>query len=116
MVSKKDSNKQRLRRHKRVRGAVSGTAQRPRLNVFRSSKNIFAQVIDDVQGVTLAAASTTEKDFSEYGGNKEAARKVGKLIAERALARVSRLSYLTAAVTYTMAVSRNSQKVPVRAA
>ena len=81
MVSKKDSNKQRLRRHKRVRGAVSGTAQRPRLNVFRSSKNIFAQVIDDVQGVTLAAASTTEKDFSEYGGNKEAARKVGKLIA-----------------------------------
>ena len=87
MVSKKDSNKQRLRRHKRVRGAVSGTAQRPRLNVFRSSKNIFAQVIDDVQGVTLAAASTTEKDFSEYGGNKEAARKVGKLIAERALAK-----------------------------
>ena len=84
MVSKKDSNKQRLRRHKRVRGAVSGTAQRPRLNVFRSSKNIFAQVIDDVQGVTLAAASTTEKDFS---GNKEAARKVGKLIAERALAK-----------------------------
>ena len=81
MVSKKDSNKQRLRRHKRVRGAVSGTAQRPRLNVFRSSKNIFAQ------GVTLAAASTTEKDFSEYGGNKEAARKVGKLIAERALAK-----------------------------
>ena len=87
MVSKKDSNKQRLRRHKRVRGAVSGTAQRPRLNVFRSSKNIFAQVIDDVQGVTLAAASTTEKDFRECGGNKEAARKVGKLIAERALAK-----------------------------
>ena len=87
MVSKKDSNKQRRRRHKRVRGAVSGTAQRPRLHVFRSSKNIFAQVIDDVQGVTLAAASTTEKDFIEYGGNKEAARKVGKLIAERALAK-----------------------------
>ena len=87
MVSKKDSNKQRLRRHKRVRGAVSGTAQRPRLNVFRSSKNIFAQVIDDVQGVTLAAAATTEKDFSEYGGNKEAARKVGNLIAERAKAK-----------------------------
>ncbi|MDO4174156.1 MAG: 50S ribosomal protein L18 [Eubacteriales bacterium] len=87
MVSKKDSNKQRLRRHKRVRGAVSGTAQRPRLNVFRSSKNIFAQVIDDVQGVTLAAASTTEKDFNEYGGNKEAARKVGNLIAERAKAK-----------------------------
>lgn len=87
MVSKKDSNKQRLKRHKRVRGAVSGTAQRPRLNVFRSSNNIFAQVIDDVQGVTLAAASTTEKSFSEYGGNKEAARKVGNMIAERALAK-----------------------------
>ena len=87
MVSKKDSNKQRLRRHKRVRGAVSGTAQRPRLNVFRSAKNIFAQVIDDVNGVTIAAASSTEKDFGMYGGNKEAARKVGKLIAERALAK-----------------------------
>ncbi len=87
MVSKKDSNKQRLRRHKRVRGAVSGTAQRPRLNVFRSSKNIFAQVIDYVQGVTLAAAPSTEKDFSEYGGNKEAARKVGMMIAERAKAK-----------------------------
>ena len=85
MVSKKDSNKQRLRRHKRVRGAVSGTAQRPRLNVFRSSKNIFAQIIDDVAGVTLVAASSTEKDFSEYGGNKEAAREVGKLVAKRAL-------------------------------
>ena len=87
MVSKKDSNKQRLRRHKRVRGAVSGTAQRPRLNVFRSSKNIFAQIIDDVAGVTLVAASSTEKDFSEYGGNKEAARKVGMMIAERAKAK-----------------------------
>lgn len=87
MVSKKDSNKQRLRRHKRVRGAVSGTAQRPRLNVFRSAKNIFAQVIDDVNGVTIAAASSTEKDFGMYGGNKEAAGKVGKLVAERALAK-----------------------------
>ena len=87
MVSKKDSNKQRLRRHKRVRGAVSGTAQRPRLNVFRSSKNIFAQIIDDVQGVTLAAASTTEKDFTEYGGNKEAAKKIGQLVAERCKAK-----------------------------
>ena len=85
MVSKKDSNKQRLRRHKRVRGAVSGTAQRPRLNVFRSSKNIFAQIIDDVDGVTLVAASSTEKDFSEYGGNKEAAKKVGAELAKRAL-------------------------------
>ena len=87
MVSKKDSNKQRLRRHKRVRGAVSGTAQRPRLNVFRSSKNIFAQIIDDVAGVTLASASSTEKDFAQYGGNVEAAKAVGKTLAERATAK-----------------------------
>ena len=85
MVSKKDSNKQRLRRHKRVRGAVSGTAQRPRLNVFRSSKNIFAQVIDDVQGVTLASASSMDKDFNAYGGNVEAAKKVGEAIAKKCL-------------------------------
>ena len=87
MVNKADKNVARLRRHRRVRGKISGTAERPRLDVFRSAKHIYAQVIDDVQGVTLAAASTTEKDFSEYGGNKEAARKVGKLIAERALAK-----------------------------
>lgn len=87
MVSKKDSNKARLRRHKRVRGAVSGTAERPRLNVFRSAKNIYAQVIDDVSGVTIASASTIEKEFTQYGGNKEAARLVGKKVAERALAK-----------------------------
>ena len=90
MVSKKDSNKQRLRRHKRVRGAVSGTAQRPRLNVFRSSKNIFAQIIDDVNGVTLVSASTIDKELKadiKYGGNKEAAKAVGEAIAKRALAK-----------------------------
>ena len=84
MVNKPDTNKARLRRHKRVRGKISGTAQRPRLNVFRSSANIYAQVIDDVTGHTLCAASTLEKGFEGPGGNKEAARKVGKLIAERA--------------------------------
>ena len=84
MVSKPNSKKARLTRHKRVRGKVMGTAQRPRLNVFRSLSNIYAQIIDDVAGVTLASASSVEKDFSEYGGNKDAARKVGKLIAERA--------------------------------
>ena len=85
MVNKADSNKARLHRHLRVRGKVSGTAQRPRLNVFRSSKNIYAQVIDDVAGVTLAAASTLDKEFAGYGGNKEAARKVGEMIAKRAI-------------------------------
>ncbi|WP_217957663.1 50S ribosomal protein L18 [Acutalibacter muris] len=84
MVNKPDTNKARLRRHRRVRGKISGTAERPRLNVFRSSANIYAQVIDDVTGVTLCAASTVEKGFEGSGGNKEAARRVGKLIAERA--------------------------------
>ena len=60
MVNKADSNKARLNRHKRVRGKISGTASRPRLNVFRSSSNIYAQIIDDVKGVTLCAASTLD--------------------------------------------------------
>ena len=87
MVSKKDSNKARLQRHKRVRAKISGTAERPRLDVYRSAKNIYAQVIDDVAGVTLVSASTAEKDFTEYGGNIAAATAVGKLVAERAKAK-----------------------------
>ncbi len=87
MVAKKDSNKARLKRHKRVRGKVSGTPERPRLDVFRSAKNIYAQVIDDVNGVTIASASTVEKDFSGYGGNKDAAKKIGQVIAERCKAK-----------------------------
>ncbi len=85
MVNKKDSNKARLHRHARVRGKISGTAARPRLNVYRSLSNIYAQVIDDVNGVTLASASSVEKDFGMNGGNKEAARKVGEMIAKRAV-------------------------------
>ena len=84
MVSKKDSNKARLQRHKRVRAKISGTAERPRLDVFRSAKNIYAQVIDDVAGVTLAQASSLDKEITGNGGNKEAAKAVGKLVAERA--------------------------------
>ena len=84
MVSRRDSNKARLARHKRVRAVISGTPERPRLCVFRSEKHIYAQVIDDVAGKTLASASTVEKDFTEYGGNKDAAKKIGLLIAERA--------------------------------
>ena len=87
MVKKTDSNIARLKRHKRVRAKISGTAACPRLNVFRSSKNIYAQIIDDEQGVTLAAASSVEKDFGENKGNKDEARKVGALIAERAKAK-----------------------------
>ena len=85
MVSKKDNNKARLHRHVRVRGKISGTAERPRLSVFRSSNHIYAQVIDDVAGVTLAAANSTEKDCGMAGGNKAAAKKVGELVAKRAL-------------------------------
>ena len=85
MVSKKDSNRARLHRHTRVRGKISGTAERPRLNVFRSLTNISAQLIDDVKGVTIVSASSTEKDFGAAGGNKAAARKVGELVAKRAL-------------------------------
>ncbi len=86
MVSKMDKNIQRLKRHRRVRGKISGTAERPRLNVYRSTNHIYAQIIDDVKGVTLVTASSTEKDFGMTGGNKEAARKVGKLVGERAKA------------------------------
>ena len=86
MVTKHDSNKARKHRHVRVRGKISGTAERPRLNVFRSAKHIYAQVIDDVKGVTLVAASSMDKDFEGNGGNKDAARKVGMAVAKKALA------------------------------
>jgi large subunit ribosomal protein L18 len=84
MVSKPDGNKARLKRHERVRSKISGTAERPRLNVFRSLNHIYAQLIDDDKGVTLAAASTADKAFEGYGGNKEAAKKVGLDIAKKA--------------------------------
>ena len=82
MVSKADKNKARLKRHTRVRSKISGTAECPRLNVFRSSKNIYVQIIDDINGVTLVAASTLELEGN--GGNKEAAFKVGEAIATKA--------------------------------
>ena len=85
MVSRRDVNELRLARHKKVRAKISGTAERPRLCVYRSLAHIHAQVIDDTKGVTLVSASTLEKAFTGNGGNKEAARTIGKLIAERAL-------------------------------
>ena len=84
MVSRQDSNIARKKRHVRVRAKISGTAECPRLNVYRSLSNIYAQLIDDVAGVTLAQASSVEKDFAQYGGNVEAAKAVGKKLAERA--------------------------------
>jgi large subunit ribosomal protein L18 len=77
---------QRLRRHRRVRKKVLGTAERPRLAVFRSNKHIYAQVIDDVAGVTVASASTVEQSFSGGTGSVDAAKQVGKLVGERAKA------------------------------
>ena len=85
MVKRTDSNLQRLKRHKRVRGKISGTPERPRLAVYRSNAHISAQIIDDVNGVTLVSANTYEKSFEGLGSNKEAARKIGNTLAARAL-------------------------------
>ena len=87
MVNRPNTAAQRQKRHARVRGKISGTPERPRLCVFRSECNIYAQLIDDVNGVTLASASTVEKGFEGNGGNIEAAKKVGAAIAERAKAK-----------------------------
>ena len=84
MVRRPDTKKARIQRHKRVRGKISGTAECPRLCVYRSTNNIYAQIIDDVKGVTLASASSLDKSIEGNGGNKEAAKAVGKLVAERA--------------------------------
>jgi len=87
MVSKVNKKAMRLKRHIRVRGKVSGTPECPRLNVFRSNANIYAQIIDDVNGVTLVSANTLEKGFEGATGNTEAAKKVGLVLAERAKAK-----------------------------
>ena len=86
MITKSDKNKVRQRRHTRVRGKISGTAERPRLNVYRSNKNIYAQLIDDVAGVTLASASTLDENVSD-ATKLEQASAVGKAIAEAAKAK-----------------------------
>lgn len=86
MVTKLNRKASRLKRRMRVRRKISGTAQRPRLSVFRSAKHIYAQLIDDVAGKTLAAASSMDKGFEGFGGNKEAAKKVGLALAEKAKA------------------------------
>lgn len=88
MVKKPDTNKIRIRKHERVRKKITGTPERPRLNVFRSLNHIYAQIIDDVAGNTLVAASTLDgalKGEFSYGGNKNAAKAVGALIARKAI-------------------------------
>ena len=87
MIKRPNTKAQRVRRHQRVRGKVSGTAERPRLSVFRSENNIYAQIIDDVAGNTLVSASSLDKEIEGNGGNKTAARAVGKLVAERCKAK-----------------------------
>ena len=85
MIKKVSRNDMRKARHSRVRAKISGTANVPRLNVFRSNNNIFAQIIDDEKAVTLVSASSIDKELKiEHGGNVEAATKVGELIAKRA--------------------------------
>lgn len=87
MVKRPDTRGQRIKRHKRVRGKISGTPERPRLSVFRSENHIYAQIIDDVNQTTLVSASSVEKSFGGNGSNCEAATIVGKTVAERALAK-----------------------------
>ena len=111
MITKSDKNKARLKRHLRVRKKIEGTTVRPRLNIFRSSKHMYAQLIDDTTGVTIVAASTQDKELKSEvgnGGNVEAARKVGALIAatcERK--RCSTKWYLTAVDTFIMDVFKH---------
>src|SRR5699024_9595009 len=86
MITKPTRNTVRKRIHKRVRKKISGTQERPRLNVYRSNKNIYAQLINDDEGITIVSASTQDKDFdAESNSNVEAAAKVGELVAKRAI-------------------------------
>ena len=85
MITKTNRKLERTRRHIRVRRKISGTAERPRLCVYRSNKNLFVQVIDDVNGVTLAQASTLDKEVKTKHANKEAAKEVGALVVKRAI-------------------------------
>lgn len=85
MISKTNRKLERERRHRRVRTKISGTAECPRLCVFRSNTNVYAQIIDDTKGVTLVQASTLDKEVKTKHSNKEAAKEVGTLVAKRAL-------------------------------
>ena len=85
MITKINRKEERIRRHKRVRTKISGTTECPRLAIFRSNSNIYAQIIDDTKGATIVAASTLDKEVKTKKANKEAAKEVGALIAKRAL-------------------------------
>jgi len=85
MIKKKNSNVARIKRHQRVRKNISGTSERPRLNVYRSLNHIYAQIIDDTKGITLVSASSLDKGFEGYGGNIDGAKAVGNAVAKKAL-------------------------------
>ena len=85
MINKKNSNVARIKRHQRVRKNISGTAERPRLSVYRSLNHIYAQIIDDTKGTTLVSASSLDKGFEGYGGNIDGAKAVGNAVAKKAL-------------------------------
>ncbi|MCI1944703.1 50S ribosomal protein L18 [Clostridium luticellarii] len=85
MFKKDDRKKLRTKRHLKVRKKIFGTTEKPRLSVYRSDKNIYAQIIDDVNGATLVSASSLDKDFEGIGSNKEAAKVVGEIIAKKAI-------------------------------
>ena len=116
MVSRPDTKKARAKRHKRVRSKISGTASCPRLCVFRSTSNIYAQIIDDVAGVTLAQASSLDKEITGNGGTKRQLRLLASSLLSVQKKRISLMLYSTEAVTYITAVLRNWPKAPVRAA
>ncbi|MDQ0300883.1 large subunit ribosomal protein L18 [Salibacterium salarium] len=85
MTTNSEKYATRKKRHASIRQKIKGTSERPRLNVFRSSKHIYAQLIDDVKGITITSASTLENDIKlENGGNKDAAQKIGEIVAKRA--------------------------------
>lgn len=100
MIKKADTKKARAKRHTRVRGKISGTPERPRLNVFRSAKHIYAQIIDDVNGVTLASASSMDKEFEGNGGNTEARARSEQWLRSVQPKRESQRSYSTEAAFF----------------
>lgn len=113
MISKVDKNKIRVARHERIRNKIHGTAERPRLNVFRSLNHIYAQVIDDDKGVTIAAASTVEKELADKINDKtkkEAAKMVGELAARRAIQKgISEVVFDRGGYLYTGRVAELAQ-------
>jgi ribosomal protein L18 len=114
MVNKADKNVARLRRHRRVRGKISGTAARPRLDVFRSAKHIYAQVIDDEQGVTLASASSMDKISTLTAATSKLLRRLARTSPRSASRRASLRSSTIVAASFTTAVCRLSLRVPAR--